>query len=468
MAAHRPSRRQFLTSASAACASALCVSRAQGAGQRRPNIILMFADDHALESMGCSGNRVIQTPNMDRLAADGIYFENGFVTTPICCCSRASVLTGQYMRRHGIEDFQKPLSAEAFAQTYPVVLREAGYRTAFLGKFAVGKPDKEIEHLSLPADQFDLWYGFPQSISFKQEVDGEPRYLTDEMTKRAVEFMQTTPTDQPFCITLAYKEPHGPLTYFDPDFPDYYQGVDIPRPKTLTQEAYDKMPAFVRDSLNGSGDVPRFLSNPETYPESMRQIYGYVSRMDQSVGIILDAVHAMGLADNTIVIYSSDNGSFHGAHGLSGKWLLYEESIRVPFIVWDGRLPRGRRGLRHEAMVLNIDLAPTMLDYAGVAAPAGMQGVSLRPLVEGTARSVRDDAFFEHTYVHQNNIRSSEGVRTEDWKYIRYFRETPAYEELFHLADDPEELNNLAGDAKHAATLERLRNRCDEFRKALV
>jgi arylsulfatase A-like enzyme len=456
-----------LRTTGAAAVSALMPLSAHAAKRHRPNIILMFADDHAQESMGYAGNPVIKTPNMDRLAADGVFFENSFVTTPICCCSRASVLTGQYMRRHGIEDFRKPLSAEAFAQTYPMILCDAGYRTAYLGKFAIGRPDKDIKHLSLPADKFDFWYGFPQDFSFKQNVGGETCYLTDLMTTKAIDFMKSTPKDQPFCMTLAFKEPHGPLDYFDPDFPKCYEDTEIPKPITLTQEAYDKMPDFIRHSLNGSGDTCRFLNN-DAYQSYMRQIYNYVSRLDQAVGVVMDALHAVGLADNTIVIYASDNGSFLGAHGLSEKWLLYEESIRVPLIVWDGRLPKRRRGIRHEAIALNIDWAPTMLDYAGVPIPETMQGKSLRPLVEGAKKAVRKDAYFEHTYVHQNNIRSSEGVRSKDWKYIRYFRQEPVYEELFHLTNDPEESHNLAGDAKQASSLKRLRERCDEFRRALA
>jgi arylsulfatase A-like enzyme len=398
-----------------------------------------------------------------------VFFENAFVTTPICAVSRASILTGQHMRRHGIVDFATPLSDEALDQTYPVLLREAGYRTAYLGKFAVGNTKPEYEKRSLPAHRFDMWYGFPQNINFKQTVDGEERYLTDEMTNRAVEFMQSTPKDQPFCITLAYKEPHGPLNYLTRDFQDYYKDVEIPQPETMTQDAYDKLPAFVRRSYSGSGDESRFVKDPEYYQRSTRMLYAYISKMDQSVGTIIDAVHAMGIADNTVIIYASDHGSFQGAHGLSGKWLLYEESIRVPLIVWDGRLPKNRRGVRHDAMALNIDWAPTMLDYAGVDIPERTQGKSLRPVVEGDAESLRDDAYFEHTFKRppKFNICVSEGVRTERWKYIRYPEQEPVCEELFDLEKDPVELENLVDDPKNAATLARLRARCNDYRGSL-
>jgi arylsulfatase A-like enzyme len=148
------------------------------AESNRPNILFIFTDDQPQMCMGAMGNELIRTPNMDRLAAEGVVFTNAFVTTAICCSNRASILTGQHMRRHGIRDFHTPLSVEAFAQTYPALLRKAGYRTGYLGKFAVGAHQPEIRHLSLPADQFDFWFGFAQAINFRQEVAGQVRYLT--------------------------------------------------------------------------------------------------------------------------------------------------------------------------------------------------------------------------------------------------------------------------------------------------
>ncbi len=254
----------------------------------------MFADDQAQNCLGYAGNKVIHTPNMDRLAADSVYFENAFVTTAICCSSRASILIGQYMRRHGIADFQKPLSAEAFAQSYPALLRKAGYRTGYLGKFAVGWPKEDIKHLSLPADQFDYWYGFPQVFGFEQKINGKSRYLTDVITEKAIDFLQTNPADQPFCLTIAFKEPHGPHDYFDPDFPNPYEGMTIPSAKTLTPDAYEKVPEFIRHSLNGTGDRAAWLENPESYQKSMRTIYSLISRMDLAVGQITSALRRLG------------------------------------------------------------------------------------------------------------------------------------------------------------------------------
>jgi len=446
-------------------AAALSADAADG---KRPNIVFFLTDDQPQVGLGCMGNRHIQTPNMDRLAAEGVLFTNAFVTTSICACNRATILTGQHMRRHGIEDFQKPLSAEAFAKTYPMLLKQAGYRTGYLGKFAIGWPKADIRHLSLPADQFDFWYGFPQTIDFRQTEDGQVRYLTTVMTEKAVEFLRHSPADRPFCLTVALKEPHGPWNYFDPDVPDIYADATIPPPATFTQEAFDSLPDFIQDSLSG-GTGRRWLQKPELYQQWIRTDYRLITRADIAVGQIMDALRQSGLDRNTVVMFTSDNGEFQGAHGLTGKWLMYEESIRVPLIVWDPRLPPSRRGQRCEEMALSIDLAPTMLGLAGVPIPDTMQGRDLGPLVRGEGVTWREDWYYEHTYAHppQHRIPKTEGVRTKQWKYTRYTDFTSPYEQLFDLAADPQELKNLAGDPAQAAVLDGLRKRCDEYRQTL-
>jgi arylsulfatase A-like enzyme len=439
------------------------------AEQRRPNLLFMFTDDQPQICMGAMGNPHIQTPNMDRLAADGVLFTNAFVTTAICCSNRACILTGQHMRRHGIEDFHTPLAAEALDQTYPMLLREAGYRTGYLGKFAVGWPEPEIRHLSLPAEEFDFWYGFPQTINFLQEIDGQKRYLTDVMTEKAVQFLRTNPPGKPFCLTIAFKEPHGPWNFFDPDVPDAYADAEIPPPPTFSEEAYDAQPPFIRDSLNG-GTGPRWLKDPDAYQKHVRTFYRLITRVDIAVGEILAELERLGLDENTVILYSSDHGSLLGAHGLAGKWLMYEESIRVPLVIRDPRQPRSLRGRRCEEMALSIDLAPTMLTLAGVPVPERMQGRSLEPLVAGQDVDWRDDWYYEHVYntrPPRRPIVKCEGVRTDRWKYTRYPEIEPPYEQLFDLDHDPREEKNLAHAEAHADVLSRLRNRCDEYRETL-
>lgn len=454
--------------------AALVILGGLGAGpapadQPRPNFLFVLTDDQPQSGMGCMGNSVIQTPNQDRLAAEGVLFTNAFATTAICCSNRACILTGQHMRRHGIDDFAKPLSADAFQQTYPALLRKAGYRTAYLGKFAVGAATKELNPLSLPADQFDFWLGFPQSINFRQEVDGKTRYLTTLMEEKAVDFLRSSPPGRPFCLTVALKEPHGPWNYFDPEVADPYQDVRIPLPPTCTLEDYQAQPEFLRDSLNG-GTGPGWLEKPETYQEHARTFYRLISRADLALGRIMDALEDMGLDENTVVIYSSDNGSMLGAHGLVGKWLMYEESIRVPFIIRDPRLPKALRGRRCEEMVLGIDIAPTMLSLAGAAPAPSMQGRDLTPLLRGEQVAWREDWYYEHVYntpPSRRPIAKSEGVRTDRWKYVRYPKTEPLYEQLFDLKSDPQERVNLAGDAACTKTLTQLRSRCDAYRQSL-
>ena len=212
--------------------------------------------------MSGTGNPVLKTPHLDRLAADGVLFEKAFVTTSICCTSRASILTGQHMRRHGIEDFAKPLSPAQWRQTFPALLRQAGYRTGFLGKYAIGAPNVSQE-LSLPAGQFDLWYGFPQSIAFKQVVDGRDRYLTTVMEEKATQFLEEAGTGKPFCLIVALKEPHGPLTYFDPEFDHPYANSTVTPPgkpdARVLRGAPGTSPRFPQRNptmAEGPGDLP--------------------------------------------------------------------------------------------------------------------------------------------------------------------------------------------------------------------
>ena len=447
----------------------IVLTSAAHTAEPRPNILFIFGDDHPQSCLGCTGNEHIQTPNLDRLAAEGVLFTNSFVTTAICCSNRACILTGQHMRRHGIRDFAEPLSAQAFAQTYPALLRAAGYRTGYLGKFAVGAPTGDRKHLALPADQFDFWLGFPQSINFRQQVDGKVQYLTTRMEENAVEFLRTNPANQPFCLTVALKEPHGPWNYFDPDIANPYESVRIPPPPTFTRDDFLAQPEFIRTSLNG-GPSEKWLENEDAYQEYIRTFYRLITRADLAVGRLREALKARGFDDNTVVIYSSDHGSMLGAHGLSGKWIMYEESIRAPLIVFDPRLPSDKRGKCCDKMALSIDLAPTMLGLAGVPIPDTMQGRDLTPLLRNRPIAWRTDWYYEHTYntrPPRRPIVKVEGVRTDRWKYTRYPEIEPLAEQLFDLQNDPLEKNDLASNADHKEVLDNLRTQCDAYRQEL-
>ncbi len=433
--------------------------------EARPNFVVFITDDQAFNGLSCTGNTVLKTPSLDQLAATGVLFEKAFVTTSICCSSRASILTGQHMRRHGIDDFAKPLSSAQWQQTFPALLRQAGYRTGFLGKYAIGSPTVDKE-LALPEKQFDLWYGFPQSIAFKQVVAGRTRYLTTVMEERAVQFLDEAQSKKPFCLIVALKEPHGPLDYSDPEYESPYADVTIPAPVNLTRQSFEALPEAVRTGLN---DGSKWLENPASFQTSIRKVYSYVHRADIAVGRICRALKDKGLDENTVIIHISDNGHMEGAHGLDGKWVMYEESIRVPLIIRDPRLPASTQGRRSQ-MALNIDLAPTILAMAGVPVPEGMQGQDLQPSLKDAKTKGREDWYYEHTYNttgSRKRIPKTEGVRTERWKYTRYTEPQPSLEQLFDLDADPREERNLVADASHTATLAKLRERCDDYRKTL-
>ncbi len=446
------------------CCLALCSAHA---GVSRPNIVFIFTDDQAQNELGCMGNKAISTPNMDRLAAEGVLFDHMFATTAICAVSRASLLTGQHMARHGINSFEKPLTAEQWQQTYPVLLRAAGYRTAFLGKLAVGSPKTAPKELCLPADQFDLWYGFPQRLIYNQ--DG--RYLTTIIEEKATKFLREQPKDKPFLLILALKEPHAPFDMEDPELPTNLVSGPIPRPKTLTAAAFDALPAAIRESRNSTQPSAEFLQDDAVYQKDIAQVYRYISRADIAVGRIMKTLQELHLDTNTVVLFSSDNGSMEGAHRLVGKWNMYEESMAVPLIIRDPRLPADLHGRRSQ-MALNIDLAPTMLALAGVPVPATMQGMNLQPILQNPKAVGREDFYYEHDTVGLDNSQGRplprcEGVRTERWSYIHYKDTHPVQEELFDLAADPFEEKNLAADPEQAKTLARFRARCNEYPKLL-
>jgi len=426
----------------------------------RPNIVFLLADDLRWDALGCMGNRIIQTPNLDALAKRGVLFRNAFVTTSICAVSRASIFTGQYARRHRINDFKTDLSPEAFARTYVALLRAAGYRVGFIGKYGVG--------VNLPAAAFDYWRGFPGQGSYFTKK--ETVHLTQRMGDQALEFLKAQDRKTPFCLSVSFKSPHAmdrAAREFPPDPRDekLYEDVTIPVPKTAADKYFRALPEFAQQSEGRARWKLRFATS-EQYQKVVRDYYRLITGMDREIGRIVAALEQLGLTDNTIIIFSSDNGFFLGERGMADKWLMYEESIRVPLIVSDPRLPPAQRGRGVAAMALNIDLAPTMLDYAGIKAPQTMQGRSLRPLVEGKSGAWRKDWFYEH-HTLPKIIPPSEGVRTERWTYLRWMGVEPVIEELYDLQADPLQEHNLAGQAAHRDTLTRLRARWEQLRREL-
>jgi arylsulfatase A-like enzyme len=424
-------------------------------------VILILADDLRWDALGCAGNSVVQTPSLDRLASRGVMFQNAFVTTSICAVSRASILSGQYQRRHGIADFSTSFTPEAWAQSYPALLGENGYRLGFIGKFGVG-PKRDM-----PVDTFEFWRGYAGQGSYFAK--GRTNHLTAVMGDQALEFLRLCTVDRPFSLSISLKAPHvqdgaTPEFQYDPRDKDLYADTTIPVSPIANEEVFEALPRSVRESEARTRWKRRF-ANSEMHQESVRSYYRLVTGIDREVGRILDALDQFGLAENTVVIFTSDNGFFLGERGLAGKWFMYEESIRIPLIICDPRLPSSQKGASREEMVLNIDLAPTILDYAGLKIPSAMQGNSLKPLVEAATWKWRKEFFYEH-HTASEIIARNEGMRDERWKYVQYLDSVPLAEELYDLQSDPQELRNLVLDSKSERQLKKMRKRFEKLVKA--
>jgi len=450
--------------------SAFWILPSSFAAAPRPNFVFLLADDLRWNTLGCMGDKIVRTPNIDRLAREGVLFRNAFVSTSICSVSRACIFTGQHERRHGIIEFDKPFTREQWAQTYPAQLRAAGYRTGFIGKWGVGeKPDQ----VAAMAPHFDYFKGLPNQGGwlFIDPKDPTRTHTTARMGGEALEFIAGCQTDQPFCLSVSFNSPHardGKPREFQPDDRDepLYTEARMSVPKTATDEFFQLLPPSVQRSISRPRWALRF-DTPEKFQRTLRDYYRLVSGIDREVGRLREELARRGLAENTIIIFTSDNGFFFGERGLADKWYLYEESARVPLVICDPRLPAGRRGTESSAMTLHTDFAPTLLDYAGVKIPTVVQGRSLRPLMEKAQppSDWRTEFFYEHLSV-RDKIAASEGVRTERWTLIRWLDEKPVVEELYDTANDPFQERNLIAETRQARTLADLRERLTTLRKA--
>lgn len=441
----------------------------------RPNIIFLLADDLRADALGYTGNTLAITPNIDSLANRGTSFRNTYATSAICAISRASILTGQYARRHGITNFSSNLSAAALAQTYPSLLKQLGYYTGFIGKYGVG------DNVNSAAPLFNYWKGYPgQGIYFYPDGNGGLIHETALMGRQAQEFLKTRDTTRPFCLSVSFKAPHSQDDSqdnngfrFDPYFNNWYSGVQFPKPETYPDSFYQCFPAaWRRDAARNKVNEARLRYDsrfsPQQFQTSTRAIYRLVSGIDKVVGELRAFLQAHNLDRNTIIVLSSDNGFYMGEHGLEGKWYGHEESIRLPLLIYDPREPAQRRVA--DEMVLNIDLAPTFLAWAGLTPPASMQGRPLQPLLLGSAAGWRNEFFYEHLYDPGPDvyIPKSVGVVAPPFKYLRYFNgatstQNVIYEELYNVQDDPHEKHNLVNNADQHARVTRMKQEVTQF-----
>lgn len=439
-------------------------AKAQDEAPSRPNIIFFLSDDHRADQLGCAGHPILKTPTMDRLAKQGVRFQNMFVTTSICAASRANLFTGLYERSHNYTFGKPALHAEFMANSYPAILKRAGYRTGFIGKFGVNVQEGE------QAKMFDVFQPLNRNPYFKKQADGTERHITQICADKAIQFLDEQPAQQPFCLSISFNAPHAEDSDKENHYPwpkvvdGMYDDVEIPSPPLSQPEVFESQPDFLKKSLNRQRWFWRW-DTPEKYQKNIRGYYRMLSGVDHSMGRVIEHLEKSGHATNTIIIFTGDNGYYLGSRGFAGKWSHYEESLRVPLIIYDPRLPEEMRGRVLPSMVLNLDIAPTILDYASVEIPASYQGTSLKQWVSGQEPSEwRTEFFAEHLMDYPDGIPKWEGVRGQRWVYARYFEQEPVFEFLHDLETDPEQLKNFASDPQHQEQLQAMRARSEALK----
>lgn len=438
-----------------AVATAVSCHRDAPSSASRPDIVFVLTDDQRWDALGCAGNHALATPNLDRIAREGAYFESSFVVSPICSPSRASILTGTYGHRTGVLSTKlggDPLAGHAI---FPELLQQSGYETAFIGKWHLPDPDAR------PYRGFDHWVAFEgQGRYFDQLLDVDGRavqssgYLADVLTDYALEWL-AAPHTKPICLFLSFKNPHFP---YEP----------APRHRGALANARIELPASSGDSAESLPALlreirasPRMVKLPQqagAVVASIRRYLETILAVDDDTGRVLDVLEKSRRLDRTLFVMTSDNGLLFGEHGLVQKNRSYEEALRVPLLV--RYPPEIAAGTRIGASVLNIDLAPTFLDVAGVPIPPEMQGASLRPLWRGATSGWRDATVHVEPPQSGNDEPAAVSIRTRTAKYVRY-RPRAIDEALYDLVRDPEERVNLAHDPSHAVELDALRSRLE-------
>ncbi len=443
----------------------------------RPNILYIMSDDHASHAISCYGSRINQTPNIDRIGNGGMRFDNCFCTNSICAPSRATILSGTYSHINGVETLNDDFDGRQ--STFPKLLQASGYQTAIVGKWHLGHGGN-----SDPTG-FDYWNVLPgqglyHNPEFIEMGDRHirPGYVTDIITDDCLQWLDCRDVERPFCLLCHHKAPHR---RWEPDekHAGMYDDIDIPEPPTLFDDYANRGAAASAATMRIERDLdnmdlkepppPGLCGGELTSWKYQRYIKDYlrvVASIDDNIGRLLDYLEEEGLTDNTIVVYTSDQGFYLGDHGWYDKRFMYEESLRMPFVVrYPGNVAEGSV---NDDIVINADFAPTLLDYAGVKTPDCMQGRSLVPLLDGNRppdwRSAMYYRYFMHVATH--NVYAHYGIRTERYKLIYYYMDEPSPREweLFDLDADPAELNNVYGDPAYADVVDDLKTQLKGLR----
>jgi len=448
------------------------------------NVIFILSDDHRFDFMGFTGKVPwLKTPNMDRMAREGSYFKNTFVTTALCSPSRASILTGLYSHTHTVVDNAAPDPPELIF--FPQYLQRAGYVTSFFGKWHMGADS------DAPRPGFDHWESFrgqgdyynpTLNINGKQVAYADSTYITDLLTQHAMEWLQNREKDKPFFLYLSHKAVHAEFypakrhrgLYKDKQLalPPSFRTSDVQvkgkRNPSQVQREGDKGEPWSGEDYYGKGRTPdwqkmqreswhgvdHMYNSTIDFEDFYRRYCESLLSVDESIGQVLDYLDKNGLAESTMIIYMGDNGFSFGEHGLIDKRHFYEESVKVPFLIRCPEIFKG--GSVREELIQNIDVAPTILEVAGIEKPEHMQGNSIIPLLTNSNVKWRDRIFYEYYWEYDfPQTPTMHGVRTDRYKLIRYHGVWDT-NEFYDLKEDPYEMNNLIGSPQHQELIESL------------
>lgn len=499
-------------------------------GQEQPNFIFILTDDQQYGLMGCTGNQMVQTPNLDTLASQGVLFTNAHITSAICTPSRASILNSQFERKHGVNfNSGTNMSEEGWNTTYPLLMRENGYYTGWIGKNHVPVGEGGYES-GLMEKSFDYWYAGHGHLSFYPKTrhaifegaksdtqaeiiaEGIHDFLTnEEKLAGAVKFLDHRPSDKPFMLSVNFNLPHGNGTSSmqlkpsdDQIYRTLYRDLTIPLPDNYiakTDLKNPKLPIEIHHAEDRQVSYD-WVDTPEGYRErTIRQMQA-MTGIDRLVGQLLETLKKQELTKNTVIVFTSDHGLFGGQFGLGGKALCYEIATHVPLIIYNPKAKKKNNKRTSNALVQTIDIAPTMLEMAGISIPSAYQGKSLSSLLRQEKSAVRSYLFTENLWSTSFGNPRCEAVQDMQWKYIRYYKnenasalqqieiaktldiplnnmlygvhdkqiavyrsfiegpvqgEAAVYEELFDLKNDPNETSNLVQDIAYSEVLEKMR-----------
>ncbi|WP_404305942.1 sulfatase-like hydrolase/transferase [Neorhodopirellula lusitana] len=480
----------------------------------QPNIVFLMTDDQRWDNFGCYGRPEFRTENIDRLAQEGVIFDHAYYAVAICLPSRVTMMSGRYLSNHKVgfsHPYNYTFSKSDFNNTYPAMLKAAGYRTGFIGKFGFPVTDEAYERKGLVAGYdlrkelspyFDFFAG--SGVHFRgafaswpkdeemEAIYSQKRPLNERTLKTGdamIHFLKTQPKEQPFCLSVSFfaVKNDKDRDMYPPDVAEF-SDHDFSVPENWVEGRNTKLPK-VLDNWRGVPLHKQRTSTPALYQKLVRRFATQGYSVDQQVGRLVQQLKEMGVLNNTVIIYTSDNGRFHGSHGLYDKAILYDESVKAPFIVFDGRVAKTERGRRESALMSSVDVAPTIVSYAGLNIPESMQGRDLTPVIQQTQdrEQWREAVYIESLFIgslhskkvpeniaeinerviEENKSYRSRGVRTERYKYFSYYEHSPVIEELYDMEADPYEQNNLVTSPEYSEVLNKLRKETQE-RHALI